>query len=126
MSTAQCGGRALAYDRRDHLLCDAPIGGRATVLVWWRRIRCTEPACPVRTWTERSVVGGHDRAIEATPSGHAESCVTRRPRWATTLVYRGAAWYYAAARALRLSPNAVAAQHDDRSDVEVVVWPTIE
>lgn len=30
----QCGGPAQAHDRREHMLRDIPVGGRATVLVW--------------------------------------------------------------------------------------------
>jgi hypothetical protein len=41
----QCGGRAQGHDRREHLLRDVPVAGRAAVLVWWKRIwRCTDPA----------------------------------------------------------------------------------
>jgi transposase len=54
----QCGSPAQAHGRRKHLLRDVPVGGRATVLVWWKRIwRCPQPACPVRTWTEHSPLG---------------------------------------------------------------------
>ena len=50
----RCGAQARAHDRREHLLRDVPVGGRATVLVWWKRIwRCPNPACETRTWTEQ-------------------------------------------------------------------------
>jgi Helix-turn-helix domain of transposase family ISL3 len=46
--------RPWAYDRRGHVLHDVPVGGRATVLVWWKRIwRCPNPDCGTRTWTEQ-------------------------------------------------------------------------
>jgi hypothetical protein len=41
----QCVGSAQVHDRREHLLRDVPVSGRATVLVWWKRIwRCPRPA----------------------------------------------------------------------------------
>ncbi len=50
----QCRTPARAHDRREHLLRDVPVGGRATVLVWWKRIwRCPSPDCDTRTWTEQ-------------------------------------------------------------------------
>jgi transposase len=50
----RCGTPARAHDRREHLLRDVPVGGRATVLVWWKRIwRCPDPDCKIRTWTEQ-------------------------------------------------------------------------
>ena len=44
----RCGTRAQVHDRREHLLRDVPVAGRATVLVWWSgsgaartgRVRC--------------------------------------------------------------------------------------
>ena len=46
--------RAKAHDRREHILRDAPVGDRASVLVWWKRIwRCPNPGCETRTWTEQ-------------------------------------------------------------------------
>jgi transposase len=71
----QCGGRARAHDRREHLLRDVPIGGRATVLVWWKRIwRCPQPDCAVRTWTERSPLGAPRESL----TRRAKAWVTRR------------------------------------------------
>jgi transposase len=50
----RCGARARAHDRREHILRDVPVGGRATVLVWRKRIwRCPDPGFATRTWTER-------------------------------------------------------------------------
>lgn len=34
----QCSRRAQVHDRREHLLRDVPVAGRAAVLVWWKRI----------------------------------------------------------------------------------------
>jgi hypothetical protein len=49
-----CGVWAEAHGRRLVRVRDLPIGGRPVVLVWRKRIwRCREPACRVRTWTER-------------------------------------------------------------------------
>ena len=71
----QCGGPAQAHDRREHLLRDVPAGGRATVLVWWKRIwRCPAPKCPVRTWTERSPLGAARQSL----TQRAKRWVTRR------------------------------------------------
>ena len=49
-----CGVRATPHGRRLVWVRDLPIGGRPVVLAWRKRIwRCAEPACGVRTWTER-------------------------------------------------------------------------
>ena len=62
-----CGVWAEAHGRRMVRVRDLPIGGRPVVLCWCKRIwRCREPACSVRTWTERTAAvcprGGADRA----------------------------------------------------------------
>jgi hypothetical protein len=50
-----CGVRAEAHGRRAVRVRDLPIGGRPVVQCWRKRIwRCREPACSVRTWTERT------------------------------------------------------------------------
>jgi transposase len=50
-----CGVRAQAHGRRTIRVRDLPIGGRPVVLWWRKRIwRCREPACGIRTWTERA------------------------------------------------------------------------
>lgn len=60
----QCGSRASAHDRREHMLRDVPVGGRATVLVWWKRIwRCPNPDCDTRTWTEQLPVAAPRSAL---------------------------------------------------------------
>jgi hypothetical protein len=70
-----CGSRAQVHDRREHLLRDVPVAGRATVLVWWKRIwRCPYPACSVRTWTQRSPLGAPRQSL----TGRAKAWVTRR------------------------------------------------
>jgi transposase len=49
-----CGVRAELHGRRRVRVRELPIGGRPVVLWWRKRIwRCREPACGVRTWTER-------------------------------------------------------------------------
>jgi transposase len=54
-----CGVRAQAHGRRTVRVRDLPIGGRPVVLCWRKRIwRCREPACDVRTWTERAAAIG--------------------------------------------------------------------
>lgn len=71
----QCGGRAQAHDRREHLLRDVPVSGRAAVLVWWKRIwRCPDPACPARTWSEHSPIAAPRQSLTA----RAKRWVTRR------------------------------------------------
>jgi transposase len=50
-----CGVRAELHGRRTVRVRDLPAGGRPVVLLWCKRIwRCLEPACGVRTWTERT------------------------------------------------------------------------
>ena len=50
-----CGVRAELHGRRMVRVRDLPIGGRPVVLMWRKRLwRCREPACGVRTWTERT------------------------------------------------------------------------
>ena len=49
-----CGAVGRAKDRRPTWVRDLPIGGRAVVLCWWKRVWCCpHPACETRTWTER-------------------------------------------------------------------------
>jgi len=71
----RCGGRAQGHDRREHLLWDVPVAGRAAVLVWWKRIwRRPDPDCPVRTWSERSPLAAPRQSLTA----RAKRWVTRR------------------------------------------------
>jgi transposase len=50
-----CGMGAERHGRRTVRVRDLPIGGRPVVLAWRKRLwRCREPACGVRTWTERT------------------------------------------------------------------------
>ena len=71
----QCGTRAVVHDRREHLLRDVPVAGRATVLVWWKRIwRCPNPGCVVRTWAEQSPLARPRQSMTA----RAKAWVTRR------------------------------------------------
>ncbi len=49
----RCGVLAVAHDRREHVLHDAPFGHRRVRVRWRKRVwRCPEPACPVVTFTE--------------------------------------------------------------------------
>lgn len=71
----RCDGQAQVHDRREHLLRDVPVAGRAAVLVWWKRVwRCTNPACPVKTWSERSPIAAPRQSLTA----RAKRWVTRR------------------------------------------------
>ena len=68
-----CGVRAEAHGRRTVRVRDLPIGGRPVVLCWRKRIwRCREPACSVRTWTERTAAIC-PRAV-LTERARAEAC----------------------------------------------------
>jgi transposase len=68
-----CGVRAEFHGRRTVRVRDLPIGGRPVVLAWGKRIwRCAEPACRVRTWTER-VAAIRPRAV-LTQRARAEAC----------------------------------------------------
>jgi transposase len=68
-----CGVRATPHGRRTVRVRDLPIGGRPVVLSWRKRIwRCREPACGVRTWTER-VAAICPRAV-LTERARAEAC----------------------------------------------------
>jgi transposase len=70
---ARCGVRAQAHGRRTVRVRDLPAGGRPVVLCWRKRIwRCREPACGVRTWTER-VAAIRSRAV-LTERARAEAC----------------------------------------------------
>ena len=72
---SQCGTGAVVHDRREHLLRDVPVAGRATVLVWWKRIwRCPNPSCVVRTWTEQSPLARPRQSLTA----RVKAWVTRR------------------------------------------------
>jgi transposase len=68
-----CGVRAELHGRRTVRVRDLPVGGRPVVLCWHKRIwRCREPACKVRTWTERAAAIG-PRAV-LTQRARAEAC----------------------------------------------------
>jgi transposase len=68
-----CGVRATPHARRVVRVRDLPIGGRPVVLCWRKRIwRCREPACGVRTWTER--VPGIAPRMVLTQRARAEAC----------------------------------------------------
>ena len=50
----ECGAVARAKDRRPTWVRDLPIGGRAVVICWVKRIwACPQPLCERRTWTEQ-------------------------------------------------------------------------
>jgi transposase len=68
-----CGVRAELHGRRTVRVRDLPVGGRPVVLCWRKRLwRCREPACGVRTWTERAAAIG-PRAV-LTQRARAEAC----------------------------------------------------
>jgi transposase len=68
-----CGVRAELHGRRTVRVRDLPSGGRPVVLRWRKRIwRCGEPACEVRTWTERTAAI-RPRAV-LTERARAEAC----------------------------------------------------
>jgi zinc-finger of transposase IS204/IS1001/IS1096/IS1165 len=68
-----CGVRAELHGRRTVRVRDVPAGGRPVVLAWHKRIwRCREPACGVRTWTERATAI-YPRAV-LTERTRAEAC----------------------------------------------------
>jgi transposase len=68
-----CGVRAELHGRRTVRVRDLPVGGRPVVLCWRKRLwRCGEPACKVRTWTERAAAIG-PRAV-LTQRARAEAC----------------------------------------------------
>jgi transposase len=68
-----CGVQAQAHGRRTVQVRDLPAGGRPVVLYWRKRLwRCREPACRVRTWTER-VAAIRSRAV-LTERARAEAC----------------------------------------------------
>ena len=68
-----CGVPATPHGRRTVQVRDLPIGGRPVVLLWRKRIwRCREPACGVRTWTERAATI-RPRAV-LTERARAEAC----------------------------------------------------
>jgi transposase len=68
-----CGVRAEAHGRRTARVRDLPAGGRPVVLLWRKRIwRCHEPACGVRTWTERVAAIGP--RVVLTERARAEAC----------------------------------------------------
>jgi transposase len=68
-----CGVRAEAHGRRAVRVRDLPAGGRPVVVLWCKRIwRCREPACGVRTWTERTAAIGP--RVVLTERARAEAC----------------------------------------------------
>jgi transposase len=68
-----CGVPAEHHGRRTVRVRDLPVGGRPVVLIWDKRLwRCREPACSVRTWTER-LAAIRPRAV-LTERARAEAC----------------------------------------------------
>jgi transposase len=68
-----CGVRAELHGRCTVRVRDLPIGGRPVVLAWRKRVwRCREPACGVRTWTERVAAIGPREVL--TQRARAEAC----------------------------------------------------
>ena len=68
-----CGVRAELHGRRTVRVRDLPIGGRPVVLAWRKQIwRCQEPACGVRTWTERAAAIRPQAVL--TERARAEAC----------------------------------------------------
>jgi transposase len=68
-----CGMGAQLHGRRTVRVRDLPLGGRPAVLLWRKRLwRCREPACEVRTWTER-VAAIRPRAV-LTERARSEAC----------------------------------------------------
>lgn len=97
---ASCGTRARAKDRRWVSVRDAPSGNRAVRIEWRKRVwSCPDPDCPVKTWTEQSMlveprrvltdraaVWATDRiaAVEGTPASIARGFgVSWSTVWAT-------------------------------------------
>jgi transposase len=70
-----CGVRAKPHGRREHLLRDVPVSGRAALLVWRKRIwRCRNVDCPMVTRTERSPLAGPRQSL----TQRAKEWVARR------------------------------------------------
>jgi transposase len=70
---AGCGLPATPHGRRTVRVRDLPVGGRPVVLSWRKRLwRCREPACGVRTWTER--VAAIRPRVVLTERARAEAC----------------------------------------------------
>jgi hypothetical protein len=70
---AGCGVGATVHGRRVVRVRDLPIGGRPVVLWWRKRIWCCrEPACGVRTWTERAAA--IRPRVVLTERARAEAC----------------------------------------------------
>jgi transposase len=68
-----CAVRAIGHGRRRVAVRDLPMAGRPVRLVWSKRLwRCTEPSCPVSTWSEESEEIG-PRAV-LTERARAEIC----------------------------------------------------
>lgn len=73
----RCGTVARAKGRRIVELCDLPLYGRPSRLVWHkRRFSCLEQDCPMRTWTEE----------DARIAAPRLSMTDRLGRWATRQV----------------------------------------
>jgi transposase len=78
---AGCGVRATPHGRRTVGVRDLPAGGRPVVLWWRKRLwRCGEPACKVRTWTERAPAIG-PRAVLTERA--------REPSWVSCRLHTG-------------------------------------
>lgn len=95
---ARCGRQASAHGRREHVLRDVAVSGRATVLVWRKRLwRCRNISCPVVTWSEtmsgvtpRAALTDRVRAWAARQVGQHADTVARVARdlgtsWATVM-----------------------------------------
>lgn len=100
----ECGAVARAKDRRPSWVRDLPVGGRAVVLCWGKRIWCCpHPLCGTKTWTESH------------PAIAPRAVLTERARqWAFTQVGRHDATVASTAETLGVAWATVWTQLDQR------------
>jgi zinc-finger of transposase IS204/IS1001/IS1096/IS1165 len=88
-----CGMQAELHGRRTVGVRDRPAGGRPVVLAWRKRIwGCREPACAVRTWTERTAAIRPGGADPAGPGRGLSAGRHRRPRGRAVARDLGVGW----------------------------------
>ena len=104
-----CGAVARAKDRRPTWVRDLPIGGRAVVLCWWKRVWCCpQQLCEQRTWTEqhpaiapRAGLTERARAWAFEQVGTADAAVSR------TAAALGVAWWTVMRQVIDRGPPAI-------------------
>lgn len=91
----RCGVVAVAHDRREHLLHDAPFGHRQVRVCWRKRVwRCQERSCPVVTFSETHLLAAPRARLTTRAVGWAADALSDDDTTVAALARRlGVDWH---------------------------------